>query len=75
MNRLDSSADQQVGFYDSHEIMPRVHYVDHLERRDGQWKIAGRRVVFDPSSISVAAEFPRDGALLDGADNDPSYAW
>jgi ketosteroid isomerase-like protein len=41
------------------EIFLRVRYLDRVEKRSGEWRIAHRRVVFAPCYIADAAEpFP-----------------
>jgi hypothetical protein len=40
------------------EMFLRVHYLDRVEKRDGVWKIAHRRVVYSPCHIvQIEEEF------------------
>ena len=61
----------------SREIFLRVRYLDRVEKRDGVWKIAHRRVVFSPCHvITVEEEFPlpADDCLFEGGvSSDPLY--
>jgi ketosteroid isomerase-like protein len=60
------------------QIFLRVRYLDRVEQRDGQWKIAHRRVVYSPCHIMDAAtQFPlTPDCLIEGnAETDPVYHW
>jgi len=50
-------------------------YLDHFERREGEWRIARRIVVVDWSQVSgIDQEFPTEGYSVGGrAPADPSY--
>jgi hypothetical protein len=52
-----------------------ARYLDHLERRDGEWRISDRTVVFDWTGQAEVTSFPdaaaHPTASRDG--NDPSY--
>ncbi len=53
-----------------------LRYVDRLERRDGEWRIADRRCVFDWSRRdTITGEWDLPGEALRGARdrNDPVY--
>jgi hypothetical protein len=39
------------------EMFLRVRYLDRVEKREGVWKIAHRRVVYGPCHISRIEEF------------------
>ena len=58
------------------EIFLRVRYLDRVEKRDGLWKIAHRRVVYAPCHVArIEEEFPLTAeCLLDaGHPGDPVY--
>ena len=59
------------------EIFLRVRYLDRVEKRDGVWKIAHRRVVYSPCRIvTVEEEFPLPAAdclFEGGVTSDPLY--
>lgn len=59
------------------EIFLRVRYLDRIEKRDGVWKIAHRRVVYSPCHImTVEEEFPLpagDCLFEGGVTSDPLY--
>jgi len=59
-----------------HDLVLGLRYVDRMERRDGEWRIADRKCAFDWSRIDpVTAEwdFPQE-ALRGRRDNDdPVY--
>jgi len=60
------------------QIFLRVRYLDRVEKRDGVWKIAHRRVVYSPCHIMESATpFPlTPECLLEaGAERDPVYHW
>ena len=60
------------------EIFLRVRYLDRVEKRDGVWKIAHRRVVYSPCHIArIEQEFPLgDACLIEaGAGEDPVFNW
>jgi hypothetical protein len=60
------------------ETFLRVRYLDRVEKRDGQWKIAHRRVVFSPSRIvHVDEQFPLTSECLteDAHPADQVYQW
>ncbi|MET0362418.1 MAG: nuclear transport factor 2 family protein [Sphingobium sp.] len=60
------------------EIFLRVRYLDRVEKRDGVWKIAHRRVVYSPCKITkVLEEFPLgDECLIEaGYPDDQIYKW
>lgn len=43
------------------DFLIRCRYVDKFQRRDGQWKIAHRRVVYEPGRIDiVTTDMPID---------------
>jgi ketosteroid isomerase-like protein len=58
------------------QIFLRLRYLDRVEKRDGQWKIAHRRVVYSPCHVSDVSQdydvstcmqeapFPDDEAFL-----------
>jgi len=51
------------------EMFLRVRYLDRVEKRNGEWRIAHRRVVYSPSQIvKVIEEFPIDDevTLMEG---------
>jgi hypothetical protein len=50
-------------------------YVDRFERRDGQWRVADRKVVLEARFTSVAKEAARDTRALWGQRDhtDPLY--
>lgn len=58
------------------EVFLRVRYLDRVEKRDGVWRIAHRRVVFSPCHVlPVTADYPLwEGTLLEGGvETDPLY--
>lgn len=60
------------------EIFLRVRYLDRVEKRNGQWRIAHRRVVYSPCQIMrIEAEFPMavECLLEAGANIDEVYKW
>lgn len=69
--------DPKEGDHRAREIFLRVRYLDRIERRDGLWKIAHRRVVYSPCYImTVEEEFPlpADECLFEGGvTTDPLY--
>jgi hypothetical protein len=63
-----------------YEIVVGGRYLDHVERRDGIWKIKARRMVFDYTTVrQSAALLPNEGMLAFGTAKmardrtDPSY--
>lgn len=38
------------------EIFLRVRYIDRIEKRDGEWKIAHRRVIYSPCRVVTVDE-------------------
>jgi hypothetical protein len=52
-----------------------ARYLDHLERRDGEWRIASRTVVFDWTAEARVTAFPDADAHPPAARDrsDPSY--
>jgi ketosteroid isomerase-like protein len=61
-----------------HETFLRVRYLDRVERRNGEWRIAHRRVVYSPSHIlPVAKEVDLPDTVLweAGSKDDPVYHW
>ena len=82
---LDDGLNYSCGFFrtpdesgrpGNQEIMLRVRYLDHVEKRDGEWKIAHRRVVFSPSQLlTVAEDYLAENVIQEGALDDPSYTW
>lgn len=60
------------------EIFLRVRYLDRVEKREGVWKIAHRRVVYSPCRVANAAEaFPLPDTCIpeNAAGKDPTYNW
>jgi hypothetical protein len=60
------------------EFFNRVRYLDRVERRDGIWKIAHRRVIYSPCHIADASTaFPLSSDCLveDVFPHDPAYRW
>ena len=59
------------------EVFLRVRYLDHLDKRNGDWRISHRRVTFSPSQIvEVAQDFPLwDNTFTESGADDPSYTW
>lgn len=59
------------------EWLVRVRYLDHLERRDGVWKIAHRRVVYAPNGILHLDDVPAtsDSLVESGTGSDPVFHW
>jgi hypothetical protein len=58
------------------EVFLRVRYLDRVEKRDGIWRIAHRRVVFSPCHVlPITSEYPTwPGTLLEGdSTTDPLY--
>jgi ketosteroid isomerase-like protein len=57
------------------EVFLRVRYIDRVEKRDGEWRIAHRRVAFSPCHVlEVTEEYPMwDGTILEGARDDATY--
>ena len=61
---------------EGHDLWMGLRYVDRLERRDGEWRIADRRCVFDWSRRdAVTGEWEMPPEALRGARdrNDPVY--
>jgi hypothetical protein len=58
------------------DFVTAVRYVDQLECRDGDWRIARRKLVFDWARIDPIGDRRYDGASSNGRRdrNDPSYA-
>lgn len=50
------------------EVFLRCRYIDRVERRDGQWRIAHRKVAFSPCHVlTVTEEYPMwDGTIREG---------
>lgn len=46
-------------------------YLDRFERRNGDWRIAQRRVVKDVRDVRVVENDPTEGYVLGGRTNDP----
>jgi ketosteroid isomerase-like protein len=59
------------------EVFLRVRYLDRVEKRNGEWKIAHRRVVFSPCHVlTVTEDYPMwDGTIIEGGREDASYRW
>ena len=60
------------------QIFLRVRYLDRVEKRDGDWKIAHRRVVYSPCHMMDTSEpFPlTPECLIEGPEGiDPIYHW
>ncbi len=61
------------------EMFLRVRYLDRVEKRNGEWRIAHRRVVYSPSQIvKVTEEFPFDDEVTimeGGYPKDEAYKW
>jgi ketosteroid isomerase-like protein len=61
------------------EMFLRVRYLDRVEKRNGEWRIAHRRVVYSPCQIvKVTEEFPFDDevTLMEGGyPEDEIYKW
>ncbi|MET0377949.1 MAG: nuclear transport factor 2 family protein [Spongiibacteraceae bacterium] len=60
------------------EIMLRVRYLDRVEKRNGEWKIAHRRVVYSPCQVlEVVEEWQLTPECLveGGVGNDPVFHW
>jgi ketosteroid isomerase-like protein len=60
------------------DIFLRVRYLDKMEKRDDDWRISHRKVVYSPSHvIPVVEEFPpADGSLWEASfPDDPVYKW
>jgi SnoaL-like domain len=58
------------------QIFLRVRYLDRVEKREGAWKIAHRRVVYSPCHImDSASPFPLspDCLIEGGVGSDPVY--
>jgi hypothetical protein len=58
-------------------VFLRVRYLDRVERRDGEWRIAYRRVVYSPCHVlTVTEEFPLwENTLVEAGKSDASYQW
>jgi hypothetical protein len=59
-----------------HDLITALRYVDRVERRDGEWKIADRRCVFDWTRRDpIAGEWPLPPEALQGtrSRSDPAY--
>ena len=55
------------------DFLIRCRYVDKFERRDGQWKIAHRRVVYEPGRIdAVTTDMPIDPTSQLTSSQDPN---
>lgn len=64
----------------AYEIVSGGHYLDHVERREGIWKIKTRRLIFDYTTVKHnSALLPDEGINAFGAArmardrSDPSY--
>ncbi|MDB5712876.1 MAG: hypothetical protein JWO15_273, partial [Sphingomonadales bacterium] len=59
------------------ETFLRVRYLDRIEKRGGQWKIAHRRVVFSPCHVADASkDFDASMCLQEGGfPADEVYKW
>jgi ketosteroid isomerase-like protein len=60
------------------EIFLRVRYLDRVEKRSGEWRIAHRRVVFSPCHvIQTVEQFPLTPECLTegGFPTDQVYQW
>jgi hypothetical protein len=59
------------------EVFLRVRYLDLVEKRQGEWRIAHRRVVFSPSQVLMVAEeyAPANIIREGGVKDDPVYRW
>lgn len=59
------------------ETFLRVRYLDRVEKREGQWKIAHRRVVFSPCHVADASQdFDASMCLQESAfPTDEVYRW
>ncbi|MET0702054.1 MAG: nuclear transport factor 2 family protein [Mycobacterium sp.] len=67
----------ESGRRSNQEVVLRVRYLDHLQKRGGRWRIQHRRVAFSPSHIlEIAREFPLwEDTFVEGGAADPSYTW
>lgn len=60
------------------DIFMRVRYLDKMEKRSGDWRIAHRKVVYSPSHVvPVVEEFPSaPGSMWEASfPHDPVYNW
>lgn len=60
------------------DIFLRVRYLDRMEKRNDEWRIAHRKVVYSPSHVvPVVEEFPpAPGSLWEASfPQDPVYNW
>lgn len=66
-----------LGAASDEEVFLRVRYLDHLEKRDGSWRILHRRVAFSPSQlVHISRDFPLwEGTFVESGADDPSYTW
>lgn len=68
LHRLSATADAPT-----RDAVRPVRYVDRLERRHGEWRIARRTCIYEPGRIDGLAEpLPPSGGARDRSD--PSYA-
>jgi ketosteroid isomerase-like protein len=65
------------GKQSNREIFLRVRYLDRVEKREGQWRIAHRRVAYSPCHVlTVTEEFPMwEKTILEAGRDDASYVW
>lgn len=59
------------------EYLTRVRYLDRLEKRDGEWKIAHRKVVYAPNGYLYVDDIPPtpDSFIEAGVGVDEVYRW
>ncbi|MET0145010.1 MAG: nuclear transport factor 2 family protein [Ilumatobacteraceae bacterium] len=61
----------------SREWLVRVRYLDRIEKRDGAWKIAHRRVVYAPNGVLTLDDVPAtpESVVESGQGTDEIYRW
>jgi ketosteroid isomerase-like protein len=60
------------------EILLRLRYLDRVEKRDGVWKIAHRKLVYSPCRVAESfSEYASPGECIFEAPwpDDPVYRW
>lgn len=70
----EAQADGGAG---TREVFLRVRYLDRVEKRKEEWRIAHRRVVFSPSQVlTVTEDYASDDVIKEsGVKDDPVYRW
>jgi SnoaL-like domain len=64
------------GGHSNREVFLRVRYLDRVEKRDDEWRIAYRRVAFSPCHVlTVTEEYSLwENTITEGGRDDASYS-